>query len=405
MGFSLWGKLTNVRLAMGRRARIPSLKAQMALENVSKGINQCVLKENQQLKAAMEKGVNTSPDSNVTVTPSSAGAKGTLSATGTAVPIASSSTIVEAVVEEKKINKKQDDMAKTLSRWSGIVQATSGSGKNSSSSSGKKKWADKVEEELDVPSSKRSVWDNDTTKISRARFKLEYIVPEIHGEASTTQIELEDITSEIGYWKTVVICYVLGAHPPFPVIQGFIQRLLKKHGINKIVMLKNGFILVRFETMEGKNEVLQGNIFHFDNKPFMVKAWKPEMEFTKEENTERKVGLIFARLLVEVGMDTKLPDSIMFRNEWGNLIEQKKAKADTKPQDAQPVEQDRPQRVMQKGERHEQIKDSTAIPGERHAITLVGRERNTGSQGIQKFQGQQIKQVQEHTKVLNGSLL
>jgi len=36
-----------------------------------------------------------------------------------------------------------------------------------------------------------------------------------------------------------------------------------------------------------------------------------------------KVGLNFARLLVEVGMDTKLPDSIMFRNEWGNLIEQK----------------------------------------------------------------------------------
>ncbi|KAK6779933.1 hypothetical protein RDI58_022117 [Solanum bulbocastanum] len=168
MGFSFWGKLTNVHLAMGKQARIPSLKAQMALENASKGINQRVLKENQQLKTTMEKGVNTCPDSNVTVTPCSSGAKGTLSATGTAVTIASSSTIVEAVVKEKKIDKKQDETTKTLSQWSGIVQATSGSGKNSSSYSGKKKWVDKVEEELDVPSSKRS-------------------------------IELEDITSEIAY--------------------------------------------------------------------------------------------------------------------------------------------------------------------------------------------------------------
>lgn len=52
--------------------------------------------------------------------------------------------------------------------------------------------------------------------------------------------------------------------------------------------------------------------------------------------------------------------------------------------------------MLQKGESHEQIKDSTTIPGERHATTLVCRERNAGSQEIKKFQGQQIKQVQEH---------
>jgi len=73
-----------------------------------------------------------------------------------------------------------------------------------------------------------------------------------------------------------------------------------------------------------------------------------------------------------------------------------KAKSDTNPQDAQPVEQDSLQHVMQKGKRHEQIKDSTTISGERHVTTLVSRERNIGSQGIQKFQGQQIKHVQEH---------
>lgn len=106
-----------------------------------------------------------------------------------------------------------------------------------------------------MPSPKSSIWDNfDIINISIAGFKLEYISPEIHGESS--------IASNIEYWRTAVISYVLGAPPsppPLPqVIQGFIQRLWKKHGTNKMVMLKNGINLVRFETMEGKNEVLQG---------------------------------------------------------------------------------------------------------------------------------------------------
>lgn len=42
-----------------------------------------------------------------------------------------------------------------------------------------------------------------------------------------------------------------------------------------------------------------------------------------DQNTEKKVGLNFARLLVEVGMDAKLQDTVVFRNEKGYLIEQK----------------------------------------------------------------------------------
>lgn len=47
-------------------------------------------------------------------------------------------------------------------------------------------------------------------------------------------------------------------------------------------MLKNGIVLVRFDTSIGKNEVLRGGIYHFDNKPFF-KAWHKHMDFTREE--------------------------------------------------------------------------------------------------------------------------
>ncbi|XP_060212231.1 uncharacterized protein LOC132639853 [Lycium barbarum] len=131
-----------------------------------------------------------------------------------------------------------------------------------------------------------------------------------------------------------------------------------KHGLNKIAMLKNGIILVRFDSAVGKNA---GGIYQFDNKPFIVKAWDEDMKFSRDElysvpiwikfpgldfkywsakglskigslvgkplmsdhNTEKKIRLNFARLLVEVDMGAELPDVVLFRNERGNIIDQK----------------------------------------------------------------------------------
>lgn len=47
-------------------------------------------------------------------------------------------------------------------------------------------------------------------------------------------------------------------------------------------MMKNDIVLIRFETTESQSKVLQGRINHFNCKPFIVKAWSPKLEFTKE---------------------------------------------------------------------------------------------------------------------------
>ncbi|KAM3237743.1 hypothetical protein P3L10_012773 [Capsicum annuum] len=125
-------------------------------------------------------------------------------------------------------------------------------------------------------------------------------------------------------------------------------------------MMKNGLLLVRFNTKEGKEEALEGGIHHFDSKPLIVKAWTPEMDFSKEElttvpiwikmlgldfkywsakslskigsligkpimvdkNTAQKIGLSVSKLLVEVKIGTTLPECVHFKNEKGQVIEQ-----------------------------------------------------------------------------------
>ncbi|KAK4707000.1 hypothetical protein R3W88_033439 [Solanum pinnatisectum] len=187
-----------------------------------------------------------------------------------------------------------------------------------------------MEDEANALGKKKSIWDDFyVVKLVNVGYKLEYVMPTEKGDI--VEIEMEDIRSEITYWGNAVVCYVLGAHPPFTVIQGYIQRLWGKFGIVKVDMLKNGVLVVRFETVIGKHEALQGGIYHFDNKPFIVKEWTPELEFTKEElqtvpiwvkfpgldfkywsrvglsKIERN-GLNFVRILVEVEMGAQLPE-------------------------------------------------------------------------------------------------
>lgn len=127
------------------------------------------------------------------------------------------------------------------------------------------------------------------------------------------------------------------------------------------MVLKNGVILVRFEFEIRKNAMIEEGIYHFDNKPRIVKACSPDMEFTRDEtnnmsiwikfpgldfkywspkglskigslvgkpmmvdqNIEIKNGLHFARLLVEVKMSAVLPDIVVFRTDKWLLMKQK----------------------------------------------------------------------------------
>lgn len=47
-------------------------------------------------------------------------------------------------------------------------------------------------------------------------------------------------------------------------------------------MLRNEIVLVRFDCENGKSVVIEGGIYYFDNKIFIIKSWSPAMEFTRE---------------------------------------------------------------------------------------------------------------------------
>ncbi|XP_074278112.1 uncharacterized protein LOC141601713 [Silene latifolia] len=166
-----------------------------------------------------------------------------------------------------------------------------------------------------------------------------------------------DVEEEVNFWSSAVFCYILGAKPPASVISGFVKRVWQSYGVDRISFLPNGIFLVRFKTKEKQMEVVNTGHLMFDNKPVIVKEWKPETELIKhdvksipiwvklhgldikfwgtgclskigglvgkflrcDEATSRRAFLGFARLLVEVQIGQDFPTEIEFLDELGKF--------------------------------------------------------------------------------------
>ncbi|KAJ8419892.1 hypothetical protein Cgig2_017702 [Carnegiea gigantea] len=178
---------------------------------------------------------------------------------------------------------------------------------------------------------------------------LEFIlVSEINGTKCAKLVK-EDTEGAVAYWQNAVICCVLGVDPRYEVIAGY------------VLLIKKGLYLVRFIEHQHALIVAQKGVYHFDQKPFIVKAWNLETEINidvisllliwiqlpkldvkywgmqslskigsmvgiplkTDKYTKEKSMLKYARLLVEMPSVGQFLDYIEFTNEKSALIRQK----------------------------------------------------------------------------------
>lgn len=173
---------------------------------------------------------------------------------------------------------------------------------------------------------------------------------------------MEDIKEEVEYWNNAVIWYVLGSNPLPAVMNGYFHTIWGNMGIDKVAQVNRGVFLVRFTQMESRVKAVEDGVQMFDKKPVIVKPWSPDIDTRKKETfnkvpiwirlpgldikywsknaltkiaglvgnplkadraTTWKERMTFARVLVEVALDQPYPQSVMFENEVGKIVEQR----------------------------------------------------------------------------------
>ncbi|XP_074266623.1 uncharacterized protein LOC141589901 [Silene latifolia] len=186
-------------------------------------------------------------------------------------------------------------------------------------------------------------------------------------EQPRVKIETGDVQGELEFWSSSVFCFVLGANPPNHVMDGYVRRVWKDLSIDKVAFQYNGVCIVRFAKQEDKDKVLQSEQLFFDNKPFIIRDWQPDVKCVKDKPdlvriwvrlynldlkfwgkalpkivsmigipinpdraTEKKEYLEYARFLVEVRMGHNLPDMIEFIDDK-DVIQKQEVSYEWKP--------------------------------------------------------------------------
>ncbi|XP_074300867.1 uncharacterized protein LOC141632200 [Silene latifolia] len=174
------------------------------------------------------------------------------------------------------------------------------------------------------------------------------------------QLSEDDVQEELDYWQNAVYGFIIGANPPWQMIENFLKRIWSKHNIDKISFLPNEVFLARFQTQEMKEAVLGSGHFLFNNKPVVIRPWTPEAQLIKEElksvpawirlenlplkfwgkslpkiaslvgsfvkcddATEQKTRLGFGRVMVELKLGQAFPNVIKFLDEKQQVMEVK----------------------------------------------------------------------------------
>ncbi|XP_021760245.1 uncharacterized protein LOC110725081 [Chenopodium quinoa] len=195
-------------------------------------------------------------------------------------------------------------------------------------------------------------------------------------------------------------------------MNGFLRRIWGKFGIDRVASCDNGVFLVRFRTRDAREQALAAGPFMFDRKPVITKRWSSDLKIREEKVsdvpiwvrlpnldlkfwgrealmkiaglignlvktdkvTAQKERIAYARIMIEVEINGKLPDFIEFLDEEGNRIKQSFRE---KQKIWRPVQRPMQTNHGPKGE---------AMPG-------------TGKQSVQKPVQKTVQVMQENTDI------
>src|SRR5687767_10789486 len=96
-----------------------------------------------------------------------------------------------------------------------------------------------------------------------------------------------------------MVCFVVGANPPLHVIDSFVRRIWKDLDADTVGMVDKGVYMVRMKSYVSRDKAYESNGVLFDNKPFVIKPWTPEMSMDKDSLSSIPVWIQLPKLKVK----------------------------------------------------------------------------------------------------------
>ncbi|KAJ6287849.1 hypothetical protein OIU78_029184 [Salix suchowensis] len=120
-------------------------------------------------------------------------------------------------------------------------------------------------------------------KVSNAntRCTLEHLPRKPVGATLTIPRDMQMADVEI--WERSMVGFFVSYKLPFHAVQAIASRIWKAHGLEKTMVLSNGFMVFRFSSTSAMEEVLARGPWMFGGKTVLLQKWTPGFQFDKNK--------------------------------------------------------------------------------------------------------------------------
>jgi hypothetical protein len=178
---------------------------------------------------------------------------------------------------------------------------------------------------------------------------LQYFAPSCEDGRVGVKPPLKAIEEGISKWSPSLVGQFLDKPLPYYIVKRTVESIWAQYGKVEVFLLENGLYLFRFADEKLRDEVMEAKVWHIANKPLILRKWTPGMQLLKlslssipiwiklhnlpiefwnatclsyvasgvgkplcadfvTEEQQQRLG--FARVLVEVDMDSNFPKEI-----------------------------------------------------------------------------------------------
>ena len=207
---------------------------------------------------------------------------------------------------------------------------------------------------------KGSPW-NTLFNSSRLTFKgnfLKFVAPVVKIGVHVACLDKTDKFSEV--WVASFVVYIVGTTASIRALTRFSEQEWNSVPKPQIFLHDDGFFVVKFASVDDRNEILYATAHSFNTRPMIIKPWTPNFSFQDEvlkiipiwvnlpnlllnywsldslsrigsllgvplyadECTSKKLSISFARILVEIDVTKDKQHTATFEDSNGTLIQQ-----------------------------------------------------------------------------------
>ncbi|XP_058776305.1 uncharacterized protein LOC131650615 [Vicia villosa] len=195
---------------------------------------------------------------------------------------------------------------------------------------------------------------NDNRNPAQGR-SMKYVAPKMVEGMVEVEIAEEDITSEVNFWASSLILYIIGGDLSMNALKNYMTKTWNFVQLPDMYYNDEGYFILRFRSFSDRDDVLMKGPYTYRNMPVLIREWMlefrlkddflrtlpiwiklpqlplclwGEMSLNKigsalgiplvtDECTANKLRVSYARILVEMDITKDLPTELTIRDKDG----------------------------------------------------------------------------------------